>query len=273
MASRIRRSLLLSVVVGSLSGALAGPALATSADEGRAIFEQACSSCHTVGQGDKVGPDLAGVAQRRDREWLTRFILDPAAVIASGDPVATELVSKYGVQMPSLGLTQDQVASLVAFFEAQSGGGQAAPPAAGEADVGKSLFTGSDRLENGGPPCMSCHTVAGIGSLGGGKVGPDLTQAYAKYGKGLPATLTNVAFPTMQPIFAGRPITDQEAADLAAFLAQAPEAKRPAGAVGKLVGLALGGAAVLVALAFLLWRRRPTAVREPLVARSNLRRK
>lgn len=32
---------------------------------GQALFVKACSSCHTIGQGDHVGPDLQGVTSRR----------------------------------------------------------------------------------------------------------------------------------------------------------------------------------------------------------------
>ena len=280
MASPIRRPLVLSLVMGALL-VTAGDALGQTADEGKAIFEEKCASCHTIGGGATVGPDLEGVADRLGGgDAVAEFILAPDQV-------------RPGTAMPNLGLAADQAAALVAYFEALSGGAETAPPpetappaetapppetappapSVSDADRGKNLFTGADRLENGGPPCLSCHAVAGIGSLGGGAIGPDLTGSYAKYGEGLAATLTAVAFPSMQPVFAGQPITEQEAADLAAFLAQAPEAQRSAGAVGKLAALGVGGAAALVALALLIWRRRLIAVRRPLVTRANSRRK
>lgn len=282
MASRIRRLSLLLLLAGALAGASADGVLA-GVEEGKAIFESQCASCHTIGGGDKVGPDLEGVGTRRDPEWLRRFIKAPDEVIASGDPIATELLQKYGgVQMPNLGLTDDQVASLLAFLgvqaEATPPPAEPAPapqpvPEAGDPDAGKNLFTGADRLENGGPPCMSCHSIAGIGALGGGKIGPDLTNAYEKYGgaQGVASILQTLPFPTMVPIFDGRPLTTSEQADLAAFLAEAPQAERPAGSAGKLVGLSFGAVAALSGLALVLWRRRLVAVRRPLVNRSRLR--
>jgi mono/diheme cytochrome c family protein len=286
-------------------------ALAASVEDGQALFQAQCGACHTIGGGDLGGPDLEGVVAERGREWVLRFVLDPQQVVDSGDPVANALVEQFGMVMPGLGLSEDQVASLVAFLEAEGGAApaesaapetQAAetqptetaagepatteagtesamePPGTvaagpGDPDVGKGLFTGNEDLANGGPSCMSCHTIAGIGSLGGGAVGPDLTGAAERYGTELPAVIESAAFPTMQPLFAGNEITPQEAADLAAFVAEAPQADRPGGAVGKLLLLGFGGAAFLAAVGLVAWRKRLNGVRRPLVDGSRSGRK
>ena len=39
-----------------------------------------CNTCHRVGGGNLIGPDLAGVTQRRSEKWLTTWLKDPAAV-------------------------------------------------------------------------------------------------------------------------------------------------------------------------------------------------
>jgi hypothetical protein len=121
---------------------------------------------------------------------------------------------------------------------------------------------------------MSCHTIAGIGALGGGNIGPDLTGALAKYNgaAGLAAVLTTIAFPTMQPVYLGQELTETEVANLVAFMQDAQQLTRPGGSTWKLVGLAFGGIAVFVAFALLWWRGRLLAVRRPLVDRSNTRR-
>jgi len=59
---------------------------AQSSEAGEAIFTQKCSGCHTVGQGDKVGPDLDGVTRRRNAEWLTRWLLVQDEMLAEEDP-------------------------------------------------------------------------------------------------------------------------------------------------------------------------------------------
>jgi mono/diheme cytochrome c family protein len=250
-----------------------------SASEGQALFQEKCAACHTIGQGDKVGPDLKGVTTRRERAWLTRWIAVPDQMVAQGDPIATELFQKYNsIQMPNLNLTEGQVAALIAYLETQAETGSAAPQPAtpqpapalspGDPAIGKALFTGSARFQNGGPPCMGCHSITGIGALGGGALGPDLTPAFNKFGAaGLETVLTTLPFPTMNAVWGQRPVTPQEQAHLIAFLQQASVTERPTEVVGQLAGLAVGGAVVLLALAQFTWRRRLTAVRRLLVMR------
>lgn len=294
MARRLSRTIRALFAGALVTGALSGTAQAASAEEGQALFESQCAGCHTIGGGDAIGPDLQGLADRRDADWVKQFILDPATVIASGDATATQLLDQYGSTMPALGVTADQADSLLAFlgFAAAPPKQEAAPPAetqaaepppaetaaqagtaapgGGDAGRGKELFTGADRLDGGGPPCMSCHSIAGIGALGGGQLGPDLTNAVAKYGgpQAFASVLQTLPFPTMTPIYAGQPLTAAEQTDLAAFIAAAPQAERPAGAAGKLVGLSLAAVAGFGLFAVLVWRRRLVAVRRPLVNRS-----
>jgi protein SCO1 len=88
---------------------------------GQFLFQNGCSACHTIGKGDKVGPDLLGVTERRDREWLTRYILVPDEMLAANDPIATTLFKKYKeIRMPNLGLARDEVAELLAYVEAST---------------------------------------------------------------------------------------------------------------------------------------------------------
>src|SRR3990170_5745737 len=183
--------------------------------------------------------------------------------------------------MPNLGVSDAQLAALVAFlgFEQQpptettpteTTPTEPEPLPAGDADRGKLLFEGADRFAAGGPPCLSCHSVAGVGALGGGQLGPDLTGAFEKYGgaQGLDGVLAAVAFPTMAPIFGDRPLSAAERADLVAFLESAADEERPALQAGKLVALSLGVAALIGLLAAVVWRRRLHGVRRPLVDRA-----
>jgi protein SCO1/2 len=85
---------------------------------GQRLFQSKCSACHTVGQGDKVGPDLAGVTARRDRAWLLRYIGEPDALLAARDPTAVALFHRYKeIRMPNLKLGASDVADLVSFLE------------------------------------------------------------------------------------------------------------------------------------------------------------
>lgn len=89
---------------------------------GRALFVKACSACHRVGEGDHIGPDLAGVTARRTRDWLLRFIVSPSKMIEQGDPTALALVAQFrGLRMPELGLTEKDAEDVLTFVETRNG--------------------------------------------------------------------------------------------------------------------------------------------------------
>lgn len=246
-----------------------------SAQAGEAVFSSKCVGCHTIGGGPLSGPDLKGVTSQRSPEWLTRWIAAPEQLIAQGDPTAQEIVKQYPLQMPNLGLSPSEVASVIAYLEAQSSSAlPAAPPAvavlpSGDPTTGKEYFTGGRRLQNGGPPCMGCHTVGGLGALGGGALGPDLTPALSKFGEaGLAAFLASPPTPTMNAVWAGQPLTPEEQASLQAFLQEAGVSQRPTEAVAQLAALAALVAVALLVLAQLCWPRRLRGVRSQLLRRT-----
>jgi protein SCO1/2 len=87
-------------------------------DQGEYFFQSQCSVCHSIGQGDKMGPDLLGVTARRDRAWLTRYIMAPEKMLADGDPIAVALFEKYRyARMPNLRLSSDEVAAVLSYVE------------------------------------------------------------------------------------------------------------------------------------------------------------
>lgn len=88
---------------------------------GEILFQSRCAACHTVGHGDRLGPDLRGVTARRDRRWLTRYIAEPDKVLAEGDLIATRLFRQYNqIRMPNLGLGGEDVAALLGYLELDS---------------------------------------------------------------------------------------------------------------------------------------------------------
>jgi len=100
---------------------LANSGLQMSIRPGEALFRKICSPCHTIGVGDRVGPDLRGVTQRRDHAWLSSFIRNPGRMIAQKDPVALELVAKFpAVRMPVVGLAEVDAADLINYLETQN---------------------------------------------------------------------------------------------------------------------------------------------------------
>lgn len=110
-----------------------------------------------------------------------------------------------------------------AVSQAASETQQAAPAEAGlpvgDSNTGKALFTGEKTFQNGGPACISCHS-AGVGELGGGLLGPNLSKVYADPAK---QALLNIAWvnspgiPVMGPVFSAKNITEAEMVNLKAF--------------------------------------------------------
>jgi len=105
-----------------------GPALSTdlaklrAPDTGTYVFQNRCGACHTIGKGDGVGPDLAGVTTRRERDWLIRYVRAPDEMLAQNDPIAVALFAKYkNVSMPNLKLSDAEITAVLTFIEAQAG--------------------------------------------------------------------------------------------------------------------------------------------------------
>ncbi|VAW63998.1 Cytochrome oxidase biogenesis protein Sco1/SenC/PrrC, thiol-disulfide reductase involved in Cu(I) insertion into CoxII Cu(A) center / Cytochrome c [hydrothermal vent metagenome] len=93
--------------------------MSTIYSDGEYAFRTRCATCHTIGGGDGVGPDLLGVLKRRDRQWLSRWIRVPNEMIKEKDPIVMEMMEKYkGIIMPNLKLGTGDVKNLFEFFEA-----------------------------------------------------------------------------------------------------------------------------------------------------------
>ena len=90
-------------------------------DKGKHLFASYCGACHSIGQGDQIGPDLLGVAAVRDRAWLRRFIATPDQMLAEKDPAAIALFEKFKrVTMPNLNLDPADLDEVIAFMNSQS---------------------------------------------------------------------------------------------------------------------------------------------------------
>lgn len=85
--------------------------------QGAYLFRTRCRSCHTIGEGDRLGPDLAGVTQSRPRAWLHRWIQEPDRMLAERDQTATALLARYrNVPMPNLGLNAAETDAILEYL-------------------------------------------------------------------------------------------------------------------------------------------------------------
>lgn len=261
------------------------PLSSATAQETADYYRQNCMSCHTIGGGRLTGPDLKNVTQRKDRAWLSRFMLDPKGVIESGDPYALELQKDArGAIMPLVqGMSKARAEALLDLIEAESkleksqfAGVQLSGRAFTDRDIelGRELFLGRKPLMNGGPSCISCHSVTGVGGLGGGTLAPDLTTVFERYEgrKTLATWLTAPATPTMQSVYKKHPLDAEEVLPLVAYfqhtLQRSPE--DPATARLNFVLIGLGGTILVLGFFDVVWSKRFRAVRRPLVERKRM---
>jgi len=237
-------------------------------------------SCHTIGGGRLVGPDLKGVEERQNREWLLGFIMDPKGVLASGDAYALKIKDEAGgvIMPPVVGMTRaraeailDLIATESSLEESQFAGLDIGDEPFSEADIerGRQIFRGEQRLSNGGPPCLSCHTVEGLGGLGGGRLGPDLTKVYERLQgrKNLASWLLAPATETMQPVYSKASITNEEILPLVAYLEDEARIGTQDSTTAQVTFLLMGlaGAVLGFVAADSAWRGRLRGVRRPLV--------
>jgi hypothetical protein len=176
--------------------------------------------------------------------------------------------------MPTLGLPDADIQSVIGYLMNPLAFGPApAPPAvalpAGNALVGREIFTGARPLQNGGVNCIACHTISGVAALGGGSLGPDLTHVVTRLGgPGLTAAISNIVFPTMAGPFTGHPLTPQEIADLAAFFTSADQQTAPLQIVPPTLFWSIGAACALLLFAGLafFWPRQRRSLSDQLRA-------
>jgi ubiquinol-cytochrome c reductase cytochrome c subunit len=205
------------VVVGVLYGTLSGvsasaaapPQNSTQIAQGKALFEDSCSSCHGLdAQGTSQAPSLVGAGA--------------AAVyfqMSTGRMPAKEVGAEN--QRKPTDFTEQEIYDIAAYV-ASLGGGPAIPSAADVSTEGANTALGSELFSTN---CAQCHGFAGAGgALTYGKNAPSLnastpTQIYT-------AMLTG---PEAMPVFGDGTITPAEKRDIIAFITATRDEPNPGG--------------------------------------------
>lgn len=119
------RTLFACIIIAALAGfqeaAAQSETLTVNPDlakRGKSLFtSRGCLACHSIGDGKRAGPDLAGVTDRRELDWLRRYLADPPAMMET-DSVAKALLDEYkGVKMPDLNLNETQIDALLHYIK------------------------------------------------------------------------------------------------------------------------------------------------------------
>ena len=85
---------------------------------GEEIFKTNCMSCHSIGGGRLIGPDLYGITERREADWLKKWINSSSDLIATGDADAIAIYEEYNkVAMPSFYFEDQVYDSLISYLE------------------------------------------------------------------------------------------------------------------------------------------------------------
>ena len=119
---RARVGSLLFLVALLLGAAASGAAAqgmtvdAAKAKRGKTVYQNRCLACHTIGKGKAAGPDLKGVLERRDVEWVRRWLKNTSDMQVS-DSIGQALVAEYkGMKMPDQRLPDSDIDALINFL-------------------------------------------------------------------------------------------------------------------------------------------------------------
>jgi len=105
---------------GGLVKAATPAVLTEQQTKGKELFTNNCAQCHTVTEEVAVGPGLKGVVARIPGEaWLVNWIRNSQAVVASGDPYAVQVYTKFGkIPMSSFpNLTDEDIRAILAYVD------------------------------------------------------------------------------------------------------------------------------------------------------------
>ncbi len=84
--------------------------------KGKFDFESKCLACHSIGQGKKLGPDLAGVTKLRSDAWLTSWLQSPEKMLAT-DADAKALLKEFNnLPMPNQNLSAVEIEQYLKYF-------------------------------------------------------------------------------------------------------------------------------------------------------------
>ena len=256
------------VCLGQFNGAWAQ-------EPGEQTFQVTCAACHTIGGGRLVGPDLAGIHEKRSRAWLEQFVKSPKSLIDSGDADAVAIFEEYNqLVMPDAFITDEQIKEVLAYLMvassrlAASGGEtaaaaapiEAAPASEEEIFTGQELFQGKIRFVNGGAACNACHDVRNDAVIGGGILAAELTTVFSRMGRtGVEAILGQAPFPVMQAAYQDHALSEEEVTSLVSFLEYADSEQYyqlPRDYGLGLFASGLIGAAILFIIFSMIWRGR-----------------
>lgn len=83
---------------------------------GKLAFESKCLACHSVGQGKKLGPDIAGVTKRRSNAWLEKWLKSPEKMLETDADAKAMLKEFNNIPMPNQSLSDAEIKQYLKYF-------------------------------------------------------------------------------------------------------------------------------------------------------------
>lgn len=239
---------------------LQAPGLAAETTSAK-LFSEKCAGCHTIGQGNLVGPDLKSVAGWEDKQ-ITE---DVSRMQKMAGPLTEEEIGQLVsfLKKPTVtpekndssekAVTADSTKAIATATPGKNIGESLEEP--GSVETGLLLFSGRKPFENGGMSCISCHSAGG---LAGGSLGADLNNVSKRMNEqALIMAAEKAPYPVMKKAYEQHQVTHTEAIHIAKFLSagSATASKRL-----PLVMYGAGLAAALFAVIAIAYRNRNKGV-------------
>jgi nitrite reductase (NO-forming) len=99
--------------IASVDATPADPAAA----RGKLAFESKCLACHSMGQGKRLGPDLAGVSKTRSADWLARWLKEPEKMLQTDEKAKAMLKEYDNIPMPNQNLSAAEIREYIKYFQ------------------------------------------------------------------------------------------------------------------------------------------------------------
>lgn len=260
----------LSFFVYFLSGALFTPAYS---EDGGKLFQAKCASCHSLGKGQLVGPDLINV-----KDWeVSKLSAAVSRMQSMAGPMSPEEIDSLTnylkssnpeahleagavIQKDSNASNQKDVAATVKGNDLTNPApSESKEPSLGIAEDGEKYFMGEKAFSNGGMSCIACHSSKDSH----GALGPSLDKIGDKMNEAALVTACRLTpYKVMKAAYEKHPLTDQEASDVAKYLVSSESRNRRA--ESPFVPYGLGGAALVVLSVALGYHKRNSSVHSKL---------
>lgn len=100
--------------IGPISAFELGELDPEMAAKGQEVFEIKCSACHKVGER-YIGPDMAGILDRRSPAYVMNMILNPEEMLQK-HPEAKAMLAEYMTPMANQNLTEEEARAILEWL-------------------------------------------------------------------------------------------------------------------------------------------------------------